>query len=96
MTYLNTYAVGSFGTTGQTPFNISTSKNNLPVNQSSLAFGRETRKHPTSLQNAREQASMLLTIPVLLGVNGIAYIAGADEPQLLRISQNGKKINRIA
>lgn len=100
MTFLNTNAVAPFRATGQTPLNFNSNKNTLPATQATAAFGSKTiethKKHPTTLQNARQQARMLITIPVLLGVNGMAYMAGADEPQLVVIRQNGKKVDVIA
>jgi hypothetical protein len=96
MTFLNTDAVAPFYATRQTPLKFNSNKNTLPLAQTALDFGSKTQKHPTTLQNARQQARMLMTIPVLLGVNGMAYMAGADEPQLIVIHQNGKKINLSA
>lgn len=100
MTFLNTNAVAPFRATNQTPLNFYSNKNTWPTTQASPDFGSKTlethKKQPTTLQNARQQARMLMTIPVLLGVNGMAYMAGSDEPQLIVIHQNGKKINLIA
>ncbi|WP_373531746.1 hypothetical protein [Vampirovibrio sp.] len=92
MTSIYTHAVVPSRTTLQTSFNTNLAQN--PV-----AFGNkatEARKHQSTMQNALQQASMLMTIPVLLGVNGIAYMTGADEPQLIVVSQKGKKIDLIA
>lgn len=105
----NTNTVSPFRTVHKNPVYFSQNLQ-MPQNQTSLhfegplpktpvAFGSKVsdeRKRQTAMQTALQQASMLMTIPVLLGVNGISYITGAEEPELILINPNGGRIDLIA
>lgn len=45
-------------------------------------------------QTALEQVGMLMTIPVLLGVNGLSYLTGLEEPEASWLgSSSGKRLD---
>lgn len=52
-----------------------------PTLKTPVAFRGKSAKNPKiqdSMQTAKKQASMLMTIPLLLGVSGLSYLAGED------------------
>ncbi len=49
------------------------------------------RKEQLTRQTALEQMGMLMTIPVLLGVNGLSYLAGLEEPQAAWVASDAAK-----
>lgn len=49
------------------------------------------RKSQPPRQTALEQMGMLMTIPVLLGVNGLSYLTGLEEPEAFWLSGHPTK-----
>lgn len=62
------------------------------ANEKLRARSRDKVQEP--MQTALKQASMLMTIPLLLGVSGMSYLAGNDA-QLVLVNPNSKKLDVI-
>jgi hypothetical protein len=68
-----------------------------PILKTPVAFkgkASNNSKLQDSLQTAVQQASMLMTVPLLLGVSGISYLAGEDT-ELMVVNPTNKCLDII-
>lgn len=68
-----------------------------PILKTPVAFkgkAANNSKLQDSLQTAVQQASMLMTVPLLLGVSGISYLAGEDT-ELMVVNPTNKCLDII-
>lgn len=68
-----------------------------PLLRTPVAFkgkSSNSSKLQDSLQTAVQQASMLMTVPLLLGVSGISYLAGEDT-ELMVVNPTNKCLDII-
>ncbi|WP_303674217.1 hypothetical protein [Vampirovibrio chlorellavorus] len=71
-----------------TPQNFGQHLNNPAFTGKSPSAGRKAQP---PRQTALEQMGMLMTIPILLGVNGLSYLAGLEEPQAVWVTSDAAR-----
>lgn len=72
-----------------------------PVPKTPVSFqgrkAKEEAKRQNALQTALQEASILMTVPVLLGVSGISYLTGEEKPELILVSPTREnRLNLLA
>ncbi len=73
-----------------------------PAPQTPVLFGKKSNaevKRQSAIDTAIQQAQMLMTIPVLLGVSGMSQLGmftGDMDSEVILLTPNGERLNLIA